>query len=269
MSFESPISVLYDENGAQLAVSESQAVVTTQPGVVIMGSGSTGWEYFKMDDTGALVVTGAVATTIANLTASVNVDGWTPTVTASVNLVDWGTDVTGSVYVVGPVFTTSSVTVDAWAANVTASVKLDQWSTNVTGAVYVVGPVFTTSSVTVDAWAANVTASVKIDQWTASVTASVREIGAANSTVSSTIAGPTSLTILSANASRAGALFYYTASAGNVGYLKFGTGASSTSFSVRLTNNAYFEVPENYTGAVSIADNATGTGTIYTTEYTY
>lgn len=267
MSFESPISVLYNDEGYQVTVSESQAVVTTQPGLVIMGSGSSGWEYFKLDTNGALVVTGAL--NINELTASVNVDGWTPTVTASVNLVDWATDVTGSVYVVGPVFTTSSVTVDVWAANVTASVKLDQWSTNVTGAVYVVGPVFTTSSVTVDAWAANVTASVKIDQWTASVTASVREIGAANSTVSSTIAGPTSLTILSANASRAGALFYYTASAGNVGYLKFGTGASSTSFSVRLTNNAYFEVPENYTGAVSIADNATGTGTIYTTEYTY
>jgi len=83
MSFESPLSVLYNSDGVEVSVTASQAIVATQPGIAIMGSGSAGWQPFLMAPTGELFVTGSLSiSTVA--TQSVEVSAWLPAVTASV-----------------------------------------------------------------------------------------------------------------------------------------------------------------------------------------
>jgi len=75
--------------------------------------------------------------------------------------------------------------------------------------------------------------------------------------VSSKVASTTAETI-TANADRMGATFFMDGNA--TCYIKLGSGASSTDFSVRLVNNGYYELPEGYTGEISVAfsvnDNA-------------
>jgi hypothetical protein len=75
--------------------------------------------------------------------------------------------------------------------------------------------------------------------------------------VSSKVASTTAETI-PANADRMGATFFMDGNA--TCYIKLGSGASSTDFSVRLVNNGYYELPEGYTGEISVAfsvnDNA-------------
>jgi hypothetical protein len=80
---------------------------------------------------------------------------------------------------------------------------------------------------------------------------------AAEAFVSSKMASTTVDTI-NANADRMGATFFMDGNA--TCYIKLGSGASSTDFSVRLVNNGYYELPEGYTGQISVAfsvnDNA-------------
>ena len=96
MPLESPISVLFDSFGTEIAVSQSQVVSgAAQPGLMIAGSASNGGAvFFRMAADGALFITGSIVTTAVatqsvfvgawgNTTASVKVDVWTPSVTAS------------------------------------------------------------------------------------------------------------------------------------------------------------------------------------------
>jgi hypothetical protein len=80
---------------------------------------------------------------------------------------------------------------------------------------------------------------------------------AAEAFVSSKMASTTADTI-NANPDRMGATFFMDGNA--TCYIKLGSGASSTDFSVRLVNNGYYELPEGYTGQISVAfsvnDNA-------------
>ena len=80
---------------------------------------------------------------------------------------------------------------------------------------------------------------------------------AAEALVSSKVASTAAETIY-ANADRMGATFFMDGNA--TCYIKLGSGASSTDFSVRLVNNGYYELPEGYTGEISVAfsvnDNA-------------
>jgi hypothetical protein len=72
----------------------------------------------------------------------------------------------------------------------------------------------------------------------------------ANAAVTSVVAASADTTILAANRHRAGATVYNDSTANC--YLKFGTGASSTSFTVKLMPGAYYEIPEGgYAGALN------------------
>jgi hypothetical protein len=204
MSFESPISVLYNNEGNEIAVSQSQFVnVSTQPGLVMAGSGSDGRAYFFRTSTdGSLFVTGTFA-------------GSTPA--------------------------NQSVFVAGWLASVTA---------NVTGTVALVP-----------------SASVVIGFIDPSVTASVREVGGATTTVSSANASLTNITMLAANPLRMRATFFKEGS--NIAYLKFGATASATSYTVKLSNNGYYETPENYTGQIDVVfSTATAGNPLYVTSIT-
>lgn len=78
----------------------------------------------------------------------------------------------------------------------------------------------------------------------------------ASASVSLVAASATSVTLLAANADRRGATFFYE---GNKNlYLKLGTPASTTSYTVRMGNAGYYEVPAFYTGIVTGIWDKTG-----------
>lgn len=72
------------------------------------------------------------------------------------------------------------------------------------------------------------------------------------------VSGATSsTTLIAANVERIGATIYNDSTA--VLYVKFGSTASSTSFTVKMQTDDYFEVPNGYTGIITgIWASATG-----------
>jgi hypothetical protein len=73
------------------------------------------------------------------------------------------------------------------------------------------------------------------------------------------------VTLLASNASRKGATIYNDST--SVLYVKFGTTASNTSFTVRMIANAYYEVPFSHTGRID-GIWASATGNARVTEFT-
>ena len=81
--------------------------------------------------------------------------------------------------------------------------------------------------------------------------------GGETCTGTSVAASATSVTLLSALATRLGATLFNDSTA--IAYVKFGTTASTTDFIVELGPNAYYEVPVNYRGRIDcIWSSATG-----------
>lgn len=237
MGFESPVAVLYNSEGLEIALSQSQVIsASAQPGLVMAGSGSDGRAYFfRVSNDGSLFITGSIQTS-AVATQSVFVAGYAANITASMKLDAWATTVTGAVSVTG------------WLPAVTGNFKLDAWGTGVTGAVGLVP-----------------SASIIVGGWATATTASVRNIGASTTTVSSAQASITNFTLLNANPNRRGATFFKEGS--NVCYLKLGPTATATSWTVKLSNNGYFELPESYSGRVDIIfSTATAGNPLYVTE---
>lgn len=74
-----------------------------------------------------------------------------------------------------------------------------------------------------------------------------------------------STSVLASNASRLGATIYNEGS--QVCYLKLGSTASTTSYSVQLVVGAYYEVPFGYTGAID-GITSTSTAQLRVTEFT-
>lgn len=177
---DSPVAILFNTSGTELAVSASQPVSAAQPTIVVVGSASNGtYQYFKMATDGTLFVTGTLTTTTdTSVTSSVYIGGFSPTVTAS-----------------------------------------------------------------------------------------ILEVGPAGSSVSGTNAvdGLVGYTLLSANSNRKGAIFYLDGN--RIAYLKLGTGADTNSFSLKLTNFGYYELPYRYTGPITVSFNSgSNSATLMTTE---
>lgn len=84
---------------------------------------------------------------------------------------------------------------------------------------------------------------------------------AATATLTNVAASATSVTVLASNTSRVGAQIYNDSTV--LLYLKFGTTASTTSFTVLLVASAYYEVPAGYNGKIDgIWASATGTARV-------
>jgi len=235
MSFQSPVSVLYNSTGIELALSASQSLSSSQPGLVIMGSGSNGTaQFFKLVGDGALLVSGSLSI------------GGTQTVSVS-----------------------NSPTVNQG----TAGTQDNGWFVRVTDGSQILGtgssaPLWITGSVSTNLTSVT-TQSIYAAGWNPSVTASVQELRAATSTVSSTIAadGLVGYSLLTANSNRKGGVFFLEGN--RVAYVKMGTGADTNTYSVRMTNNAYWEIPFNYTGPVTVSFNSSSqTATLYVTDLT-
>lgn len=233
MSFESPVSVLYNENGYELALSSSQSInASTQPGIMIMGSASNGTaQFFKILSNGELLVG------LSGTTNAVSVSNQ-PTVNQG----------------------NSGSIAQSWYVRLTDGTQVLGTGSS--------APLWITGSVAAN-FVTVATQSVSIENWLPAVTASVREIGASTSTVSATIAanGLVGYVLLGANSNRKGAVFYLEGN--RIALLKLGPGANTNSFSVRLTNNAYWELPNWYTGIVTCTFvSGTAAARLYATEYT-
>ena len=77
----------------------------------------------------------------------------------------------------------------------------------------------------------------------------MRDAPATAATVASVAAAVADTTLLAANASRMGASVFNASTA--ILYLNLGTGASAASYTVRMTPNAYYEIPFGYSGQIN------------------
>jgi len=68
------------------------------------------------------------------------------------------------------------------------------------------------------------------------------------STTSSVVSSATNVTLLASNANRLGATIYNDST--QILYVKLGTTASSSSYTVQMDTNSYYEVPFGYTGNI-------------------
>lgn len=89
----------------------------------------------------------------------------------------------------------------------------------------------------------------------------------ATATVTSLASSATSAQLLASTAGRLGLLLSNTDA--NDVYVKYGTTASLTSFTVKIPGNYYWEMPHPvYTGRIDAIWAADGTGSLYATELT-
>ena len=88
-----------------------------------------------------------------------------------------------------------------------------------------------------------------------------KEVRASTPAQSSVAGSASSVSLLASNANRLGATITNDSSA--TLYVKLGATASTTSYTVKLVQDAYYEVPYGYTGAIDgIWSSATGNARI-------
>jgi hypothetical protein len=88
---------------------------------------------------------------------------------------------------------------------------------------------------------------------------------ASSASITSLASAATSAQLLAANAARKGLILNNTDA--NTVLVKYGTTASATSFTVRIIQNAYWEMPSPiYTGRIDAIWEADGSGSLYATE---
>jgi hypothetical protein len=276
MSFESPVSVLYDEMGKQIAVTSGSTIDADQGGVVLMGSGSGGWDYLKFNDDGEVRVAASVD---VDLKAEA-VEGGTDSITAYGNLaalrqegesgaerlmVSGVMDLSGSGFdvLVDGVRAVSGAAADTKDAVLLVSSALDDHKLSVSGAVADTKDAVYAVSSAIEALTGGKTLLLGEDDQLF-----VSQRGALN--VSGVIQSVTtdSVEVLASLATRQGATFYFEATAASrYCYLKFGGAALTTDFTVRLTNGGYYELPANYGGSVQVVGNNANAGTLYVSEW--
>lgn len=222
--------VLYDENG--LAITVADGATAPASALAIGGSDGTNFQILSTDSTGRSVIVGAgVAGTGAGGVITVQGDaaGTALPISGSVS-------VTGSVTVAqGTAANLNATVVQGTAANLKAQV----FGGAADGAAVTGNPVLIAGSDGTNVQTLLVDALGKL-----LVTASGST--SATGTLSNVAASATSVTVLASNAARLGATVV---NDGNSKlYLKFGTTASTTSFTVLIPAQGYYEVPFGFTG---------------------
>lgn len=85
------------------------------------------------------------------------------------------------------------------------------------------------------------------------------EVQASTAALTNVAASLTSVTLLASNTARLGATIANDTTSGTL-YVKFGTAASTSSYTVKLVSGAYYELPFDYVGRIdgiwSVADGA-------------
>lgn len=216
MSLESPFAVLFNAQGTELAVTASQ-------------SGS----FMSGTQPGVLIMG---SSSVGAQFFRVNADGTLVVSSSAQQTVNQG--LSGSIP-------------QSWYVSITDGAKLLGSSSAAPFFVAVSGATFDLNgNLVVKISGANVLNGALVVTGTVATTT----IKCPNTTVTSWGASLTSATILPANGLRCGGTFFLEGNA--LAYLKLGTGANATgSYTVQLMNNGFFELPKNYTGAVSAVFN--------------
>ena len=183
--------------------------------------------------TGSVGITNAISVnSLPNITGSVNVTNTLFNVTGSVRLTE---PITGSVRLTEPI--TGSVNVTNTLFNVTGSVNVTNTLFNVTGSVGITNTIGITTTGSLGLQVANNPASPLFTILSSSI-----------GTLANVASSASSVTLLSANTARRGATIFNDST--QLLYVKFGTTASTTSFTIRMATLSYYEVPFGYTGRI-------------------
>jgi len=195
--------------------------------------------------TGSVAVTGPLTDTQLRAT-DVPVSGTFWQATQPVSLTS--TTITGSVAVTGPL-TDAQLRATAVPVSLTSTTLTGTSAVNtaqVNGVTTLTGNGVTgtgSQRVTIasdnTAFAVNATLSAE----TTKVIGTVNLATTATATLSNVSSSASSVTVLASNASRRGAMIFNDSTA--VLYLKFGATASTTSYTVQIPSNAYYELPAN------------------------
>jgi len=292
MSYESPISILVNEDGNIITRSGSQSMATEHPGLPVMGKDNSGnAQFLKINAGGELEVAASV-----DVDLKAYADGGTDSVTAYGDLAKLRQEglagaerlmVSGAVDLSGVGFDSliSAIgDVETEVGNVNNSVQ------SVSGAIDNLG----LSVDTVNSSVGDVNSSVQavsgaidslggglslvdINTSVGDVNSSVLTVsGAIAELISTTLASSATITLMLAAdgpdsvdplASRKGFIFFMEGS--NTAYVKFGAGASSSDYSVNIVGpGGFYELSSlRYTGELSVAFKNT-TGVLRITELT-
>lgn len=260
MSFESPVSVLYNEMGVEVTTTSGSAIISEQPGIVVLGSGSGGWDYLKFNNSGELRVAAVV---------DVDLDYTTDTVTVYGNLDALRQEgapgaerlmVSGAIDLDGPGFDSLILAInDITSALNTVNDSIGLVEISV---IDVKDAVLEVSSAVEKLTGGKTLLLGNSDQLLVS-THAVTNVSGVVAAVEDT-----SVEVLAARSDRQGATFFFEASAsGKVCLLKFGGPAATNDFTIRMTNFSFFELPAGYGGSVEVIGNTAGAGTLYVSEW--
>ena len=257
MSLENPLSILYNSEDNEIAVSQSQALTGsgTQPGFMVLGSGSDGnAHYMRVSNDGSVFITGSVAanfspvsnTPVSQGNPGAQSDGWFVRITDGTQVLGTGSS--------APIWVTGSTTTTIANFPLTQSVKIDE---------SIILPVSISNFPAVQTVTGSVTAQINqvvsvsnggpigstADRiWITGSVTTTAEINA-TATVTAVSSSTSVVTIQAANGNRRGLTVYNDSS--KILFLKLGTAASQTDFSVKLSSQGYYEVPSNYVGIVT------------------
>lgn len=270
---ESPLSVLIGgESGLELAVSQSKEIVLSQEGILIAGSSSAGATFFRTNEDGELFVVGSLTTTpsgVQQVSGTVDVGNIVTGGTNDAQIVNQGEAGTvGESWFVSITDGTSVLGTDANPLAVSGTLGVEgpievfgTVTSSIDGTVTVDGTVDIGNVVTVSGTVGladqpiEVFGTVDIGGQPIEVdgTVNTREINSTTAATSNVAATTTSTTALASNALRRSATFYLEGN--GVAYIKFGATASTTSYTVKLTRDGYYEVPAHYTGIIDVVFN--------------
>ncbi len=231
MSLESPVTILYNTEGYEISLSQSMPIATTQPGLMVMGSSSIGASFIRMSNDGSIFVTGSF--------------NMTPPASQDVVVTNPWSYVTGtnSGLIINQGLSASNFN-DAWKVVLTDA-SGSYMGLNSGSALWVTGNISTIISGPIE----------------------TKEVCALNTTVTGVNATTTVYTIFAANNNRNGATFYKQGA--GTAYLKLGSGASNTSYTVQLKSDSYWELPYAYCGDITIIFSAASAGSVVATEVYY
>ena len=276
MSYESPISVLVNEDGNVVARSGSQSIPSEQPGFPVMGKDEAGnAQFLHLAADGALKVSASIDIDLDASTDSVSVFNSNGNAFSISNYLPVG--LSNGTNLIGdsnatPVYVTGSSFTELFDALMMVSGGVDD---AVSCLEYVENAVMQVSGA-IDSLGGGLSL-VDINTSVGDVNSSVLAVsGAIAELISTTLASSATITsMLAVNgsdsvaslATRKGFIFFLEGS--NTAYVKFGAGASSSDYSITIIGpGGFYELSSlRYTGELSVAFKNT-TGLLRITELT-
>jgi hypothetical protein len=258
MSSQSPATVLYSNDGYELAVVPGAALPVNSRAILIDGSDGTNSHTILTDSSGRQVVVGA-GTAGSQTGGVITIQG----------------DPSGT-----PVPVSGTIAVSSVAGTVAVTQSTSPWvvsgtvTANAGSGTFTVGGTVTSNQGTpnslANAWPVEVTDGTNVLGTNANplvITGSVSSSKSTTGTITSVPGSTSSVTLLASNANRVSATIFNDTSSGDVLYVALSASASTTAFTIKLWPGSYWELSTDYTGTIS-GIWSVGTGNARITELT-